>query len=79
MFLEDPEVPVDTNHLERRLRPIPMGRCNWLFAWTELGPSGWAWSRSCWPPADCRRSIRTPTWSMSYSRSAGILRSEPLS
>ena len=28
---------IDTNHLERGLRPIPMGRRNWLFAWTELG------------------------------------------
>ena len=37
VFLEDPEVAIDTNHLERGLRPIPMGRRNWLFAWTELG------------------------------------------
>ena len=37
VFLEDPEVPLDTNHLERALRPIPMGRKNWLFCWTELG------------------------------------------
>ena len=37
VFLDDPEVPIDTNHLERGLRPIPMGRRNWLFAWTELG------------------------------------------
>lgn len=37
VFLADPEVPVDTNHLERALRPIPMGRRNWLFCWTELG------------------------------------------
>ena len=36
-FLEDPEIAIDTNHLERGLRPIPMGRRNWLFAWTELG------------------------------------------
>lgn len=36
VFLEDPEVPLDTNHLERGLRPIPMGRKNWG-AWTELG------------------------------------------
>jgi len=27
---------VDTNHLERGLRPVPMGRRNWLFAWTEI-------------------------------------------
>lgn len=37
VFLEDPDVPMDTNHLERALRPIPMGRKNWLFCWTEVG------------------------------------------
>jgi len=37
VFLSDPAVPIDTNHLERALRPIPMGRKNWLFCWTELG------------------------------------------
>ncbi|MGH9486474.1 MAG: IS66 family transposase, partial [Terriglobales bacterium] len=35
--LADPEVPLDTNHLERALRPIPMGRKAWLFCWTEVG------------------------------------------
>lgn len=28
---------MDTNHLERALRAIPMGRKNWNFCWTELG------------------------------------------
>jgi len=37
IFLSDPDVPIDTNHLERALRPIPMGRKNWMFCWTELG------------------------------------------
>ena len=37
VFLNDPDVPVDTNHLERALRVIPMGRKNWNFCWTELG------------------------------------------
>ena len=37
VFLSDPEVPPDTNHLERALRVIPMGRRNWLFSWTEIG------------------------------------------
>ncbi|QOC23497.1 IS66 family transposase [Wenzhouxiangella sp. AB-CW3] len=37
VFLSDPDVPIDTNHLERALRPIPMGRKNWLFSWSELG------------------------------------------
>jgi len=37
VFLADPDVPLDTNHLERALRPIPLGRKNWLFCWTEIG------------------------------------------
>lgn len=37
VFLSDPDVPIDTNHLERTLRPIPMGRKAWNFCWTELG------------------------------------------
>jgi transposase len=37
VFLTDPDVPIDTNHLERALRVVPMGRKNWNFCWTELG------------------------------------------
>jgi len=37
VFLTDPDVPIDTNHLERALRVIPMGRRSWLFCSTELG------------------------------------------
>lgn len=37
VFLENPDVSVDTNHLERAIRPITLGRKNWLFCWTELG------------------------------------------
>ena len=37
IFLTDPDVSLDTNHLERALRVIPMGRKNWNFCWTELG------------------------------------------
>jgi len=28
---------MDTIHLERALRAIPMGQNNWLFCWTEVG------------------------------------------
>ena len=35
--LSDPDVALDTNHLERGLRPIPMGKKSWLFCWTESG------------------------------------------
>ncbi len=37
VYLTDPDVPIDTNSLERALRAIPMGRKNWMFCWTELG------------------------------------------
>jgi transposase len=37
VFLEYPDVPVDTNHLERQIRPIAVGRKNWMFCWTEVG------------------------------------------
>jgi transposase len=37
VFLDDPDVAADTNHLERALRVIPMGRKNWLFCWSEVG------------------------------------------
>ncbi len=37
VFLSDPDVPLDTNHVERPIRKIAMGRRSWLFCWTELG------------------------------------------
>jgi transposase len=37
VFLQFPNVPMDTNHLEREIRPIAVGRKNWLFCWTEVG------------------------------------------
>ena len=37
VFLENPAVPPDTNGLERQIRPIAIGRKNWLFCWTEVG------------------------------------------
>ncbi|MCP4007870.1 MAG: transposase, partial [bacterium] len=37
VFLEYPDVPIDTNHLEREIRPVALGRRNWVFCWTEIG------------------------------------------
>lgn len=37
LFLLDPSVPLDTNHLERENRPFAVGRKNWMFCWTEAG------------------------------------------
>lgn len=37
VFLAQPGVQMDTNHLERALRPIALGRKNWMFCSTEVG------------------------------------------
>ena len=37
VFLDDPAVAIDTNHLERALRPIPLRKRNWLFTSSEVG------------------------------------------
>lgn len=37
VFLNDPAVPPDTNHLERALRLQAIGRKNWMFHVTEVG------------------------------------------
>ena len=37
VYLNHPQVEIDTNHLERSLRVIPLGRKNHMFCWTELG------------------------------------------
>ena len=36
-YLNDPEIPIDNNNLERALRAISMGRNNGFFCWTETG------------------------------------------
>jgi hypothetical protein len=37
VFLSNPHVTLDTNHLEREIRPIAVGRKNWMFCDTEAG------------------------------------------
>ena len=37
VFLRFPELQIDTNHEERELRAIAVGRKNWNFCWTEVG------------------------------------------
>ena len=36
-FLEDPAVPIDNNWIENRIRPVAIGRSNWLFAGSLRG------------------------------------------
>lgn len=37
VFLDEPAVPIDTNHVERCLRRPAVGRKNWMFHVTEVG------------------------------------------
>ena len=37
VYLCDPQLQIDTNHLERAIRPIAISRKNWMFCWTEVG------------------------------------------
>jgi transposase len=32
LYLEDANLPIDNNHVENRIRPVALGRSNWLFA-----------------------------------------------
>jgi transposase len=36
-FLSHPDIPISNNHVERAIRPVALGRKNWLFCWTEVG------------------------------------------
>ncbi len=46
VFLDDPAVAPDTNHLERTIRPVALGRKNWLFCTTEVGAEALGWVQS---------------------------------
>ncbi len=37
MFLDDGRVPMDNNAVERAIRPVVVGRKNWLFAGSDQG------------------------------------------
>ncbi len=37
LFAKDGELPIDNNHVENRIRPIALGRANWLFAGSLRG------------------------------------------
>ena len=36
-FLVHPDIPLSNNHVERAIRPVAVGRKNWLFCWSEVG------------------------------------------
>ena len=36
-YLDNPKVNISNNDIENMIRPIALGRKNWLFCWSELG------------------------------------------
>ncbi len=36
-FLSHDDIPLSNNHVERAIRPVAIGRKNWLFFWSEVG------------------------------------------
>jgi transposase len=36
-FVDDGNLPPDNNHIENRIRPVALGRSNWLFAGSLRG------------------------------------------
>ena len=72
VYLDDPDVPIDANHLERALRPIPMGRKIGCSAGAKSAPRRWPHCRASSSPAACTTSTPTTIWSMPYSASTAI-------
>jgi hypothetical protein len=58
MFLTDGRVEVDTNTVERSMRPIALGRKNSLFSGSEGGGESWAILASLLNTAKLTGSIR---------------------
>ena len=36
-FLFHADIPLTNNHVERAIRPVALGRKNWMFCWSEVG------------------------------------------
>ena len=43
-YLDDGDLPIDNNHLENRIRPVALGRSNWLFCRVA---ASWPARRQC--------------------------------
>ncbi len=37
VFLAHVDIPLSNNSVERAIRPVALGRKNWLFCWSEVG------------------------------------------
>jgi Transposase IS66 family len=65
-FLEDGRIEIDSNTVERTMRPIGLGRRNSLFAGSCGGAESWAMRRCCRRPGSMVW-IPTPGCTMCWS------------
>lgn len=72
VFLQYPDVALDTNHVERAIRPTAIGRKNWLSCWTGVGAHCVGILQSLLSTCRTQVSIRTSTWSTCCSGSTPI-------
>ena len=72
VFLTDGRVEIDSNIVERTIRPIALGRRNALFAGQHVEQRrGRSWLPSS-TRRNCTNSIHKPTWSMCSRRSCRV-------
>jgi transposase len=70
LFLSDGRVEVDTNTVERSMRPIAMGRRNSLFSGSEGGAESWAILASLVNTAKLHELDPQPIWPTCWSASS---------
>ena len=63
-FLDDGRIDLDSNTVERSIRPLALNRKNALFAGSDEGGDNWAE-----PPRDCRRPVSSNYAAMGVSSS----------
>lgn len=67
LFLEDGRIAIDNNPAERAIRPVAIGRKNWLFAGSDAGGETLADAMTIIETRSCRASTPKPT-SPTFSR-----------
>ncbi len=73
MFLKNPKLNIDNNLAENIIRPIALGRKNWLFAGSEPAASIWRSCKAWRLPARQTTSTSAHGWKMYLSGSAPLL------
>ncbi len=68
-YLDDGDLPIDNNHIENRIRPVALGRSNWLFAGSL---ACWTARRQHHEPDPVREAQRTRSVSLPQGRARAL-------